>query len=152
MAIATWDAMIDRHNSLAQKLEAEIIRIPSVHCHVHRLASACCCVSADLYNVRKYESTLMQLLKCFTVSPLRSACLVRHQTTVKTKVGSCKLQRACKQGSCRVRQLCRARSDILAIWAALKQPWACAITWGTRPPTFSDSGDIICHVPPHFSL
>jgi len=28
-----------------------------------------------------------------------------------------------------------------------------AIRWGTRgmrPSTFSDSGDIICHVPPHF--
>jgi len=28
-----------------------------------------------------------------------------------------------------------------------------AIRWGTRatrPLTFSDSGDIICHVPPHF--
>jgi len=27
-----------------------------------------------------------------------------------------------------------------------------AINWGTRPPTFSDSGDIICHVILHFSL
>jgi len=28
-----------------------------------------------------------------------------------------------------------------------------AVKWGTRgtrPPTFSDSGDIICHVSPHF--
>ena len=25
-------------------------------------------------------------------------------------------------------------------------------TWGTCPPTFLDGGDIICYVPPHFSL
>jgi len=48
VTIATRDAMIGRHNSLAQKLEAEIVRIVSVHCHVHRFASACCYVSADL--------------------------------------------------------------------------------------------------------
>ena len=111
--------MMGRHNSLAQKLEAEIVRIVSVHCHVHRFASACCYISADLCSVRKCESTVMQLWKCFTVSPLRSACLGRHQTTMKTK--GRQLQRACKQGSCRVRQLCRARSEILVIWAALKQ-------------------------------
>jgi len=70
VAIATWDAMIGRHNSLAQKLEAEIIRILSAHCHVHRLASAWCYVSADLYSVRKCENTLIKLLVfyCFTVA------------------------------------------------------------------------------------
>ena len=68
VAIASCDAMIGRHNSLAQKLEAEIVRIVSVHCHVHHLASACCYVSADLCSVRKCESTLMRLWKCFTVA------------------------------------------------------------------------------------
>ena len=29
-------AMISRHNSLAQKLEVEIIRMVSVRCHAHR--------------------------------------------------------------------------------------------------------------------
>jgi len=58
VVIATAAAMIGRHNSLAQNLEAEIIRIVSVHCHAHRLASACSCTAADLYSVRKYESTL----------------------------------------------------------------------------------------------
>ena len=45
----------------------------------------------------------MQLWKCFTISPLRSACLVMHQTTMKAK--GRQLQRACKTRCCRVRQL-----------------------------------------------
>jgi len=35
-------------------------------------------------GVRNCENTLLQLWKCFTVSPLLSACLVMHQTTMKT--------------------------------------------------------------------
>jgi len=158
VTIATWDAVIGRHNSLAQKLEAEIVKIVSVHCHMHRFASACCYISADLYSARKCESTLMQLWKCFTVSPMRSACLARHQATMKTK--GRQLQRACKTRSCRVRQMCRDRSEILVIWAALKQLWACAIRWGTRgtrPPLLQTLGTRppllqTCHVPPQFSL
>ena len=46
------------------------------------------------YGVRNCESTLMQIWKCFTVSPLRSACLAMHQTTMKTK--GQQLQRASK--------------------------------------------------------
>ena len=33
--------VIGRHNFLAQKLEANIVCLVSVHCHTHRLASAC---------------------------------------------------------------------------------------------------------------
>ena len=40
MVIAAWDAIIGRHNSPAQKLEAEIIRMVSAHCHAHHLATA----------------------------------------------------------------------------------------------------------------
>ena len=46
------------------------------------------------HGVRNCESTSMQLWKFFTVSPLRSACLAMHQTTMKTK--GPQLQRACK--------------------------------------------------------
>jgi len=185
--------MIGRRNSLAQKLEAEIITMESVHCHAHRLASGCCYTAADLYSVRKCESTsitsvrrevatvswpspqtlkiknvqtvfgsvyceysavhtkmfnfrritlfclekrlsyhkmtifatnlgegiaplalpwlrlcfgpplgnflrtpltLMQVWRCFTVSPLRSTCLAMHQTTMTTK--GRQLQHACR--------------------------------------------------------
>jgi len=92
VAIATAAAKIGQDNSLAQKLEAEILRMVSVRCHAHRLASACCYTAAYLYSVRKCESTLKQLWKFFTVSPLRSTCVALHQTTMKTKVRQ--LQRA----------------------------------------------------------
>ena len=73
------------------------------------------------YGVRNCESTLMQLWKCFTVSALRSACLAMHQTTMKTK--GWQLQRACKTSLLSSEATVRARSEILAIWAAaaLKQ-------------------------------
>ena len=40
------------------------------------------------YGVRNCESALMQLWKCFTVSPMRSACLEMHQTTTKKKTSA----------------------------------------------------------------
>ena len=56
------------------------------------------------YGVRNCESTLMQLWKCFTVSPLLSACLAMHQTIRwRQKVGSCSAH--AKQGVCCVKQL-----------------------------------------------
>ena len=61
----------------------------------------------------------MQLWKWFTVSPLRSACLAMHQTTMKTK--GPQLQRACKARWLSSEATVRAWSEILAIWAALKQ-------------------------------
>jgi len=59
VAIATDGAaaMTGRHNSLAQKLKTKIGTMVSVHCHAHRLALACCDTVADLYAVRKCEST-----------------------------------------------------------------------------------------------
>ena len=70
------------------------------------------------YAVRNCESTLMQLCRCFTVSPLRSACLTVHQTTTKKKVGSCSAH--AKQCGCWERRQWEL-SEILAIRAALKQ-------------------------------
>jgi len=61
----------------------------------------------------------MQLWKCLTVSPLRSAFLAMHQTTMKTK--GQQLQRACKTRWLSSEATVRAGSEILAIWAALKQ-------------------------------
>ena len=110
--------MKGRHKSLAQKLEAEIVRMVYVHCHAHRLASASFCTAANLYSVRKCESTLMQLWKCSTVLPLRSACLAMHQTTMKTK--DRQLQRACRTRWLSSEATVRARSGILGIGAALK--------------------------------
>jgi len=40
VAIATYRCnVISRNNFLAQKLEAKIVSLGSVHCHAHRLAS-----------------------------------------------------------------------------------------------------------------
>jgi len=71
------------------------------------------------YGVRNCESTLTQLWKCFTVSPLRSACLAMHQTTMKTK--DRQLRRACKTRWLWSEVTVRASSEILAIWASRKQ-------------------------------
>jgi len=60
-------------------------------------------------------------MEVITVSPLRSACLAMHQTTMKTK--GPQLQRACKTRWLSSEAAVRARSEILAIWAALKQLW-----------------------------
>ena len=113
-------AMIVRHSSLAQKLKAEIVTMVCMHCHVHRLALSCC-YTADLYAVRKCESTLLQIWKCFAASPLRSACLAMHQTSMKTrKVGDCSAH--VNQGGFRVRQLRVTRStNLIIISVALKQ-------------------------------
>jgi len=81
-------------NFLSQKLEAKIVSLVFVHCHAHRFGLSLCCRRFVQYGVRNCESTLMQLWKCFTVSPLRSACLPMHQTTMKTK--DRQLQCACK--------------------------------------------------------
>jgi len=107
--------MIGRHNSLAQKLEAEIIRMASLRCHAHRLASACCYTAADLYSTEDEtaKALSMHLWKSFIVSRLRSACLAMHQTT--------KLQRVFKTKYLSSEANVRARSEILAVWAALKQ-------------------------------
>jgi len=61
------------------------------------------------YGVRSCETTLMQLRKCFTVSPLRSACLAMHQTTMKTK--GQQLRQACKTRWLSSEATVRARSE-----------------------------------------
>jgi len=63
------------------------------------------------YGVWNRESTLMQLWKCFNVSPLRSACLAMHQTTMKTK--GQRLQRTCKTRWLSSEATVRAWSEIL---------------------------------------
>ena len=61
----------------------------------------------------------MQLWKCFTVLTLRSACLAKHQTKMKTKAQQ--YQRACKTRWLSSEATVRARSEILAICTALNQ-------------------------------
>jgi len=52
MAIATDGCnVIGRLNFLAQKLEAKIVSLVTVHCHAHRLALASYYTAADLYSV-----------------------------------------------------------------------------------------------------
>jgi len=40
-----------RHNFLAQKLEAKIVHLVSVHCHAHRFTLASYYTAADLYSM-----------------------------------------------------------------------------------------------------
>jgi len=62
IAIATDGCnVIGRHNFLAQKLEARIVSLASVHCHAHRFASASYNTAADLYNM-VYETA--KTLQC----------------------------------------------------------------------------------------
>jgi len=50
VAIATDGCnVIGRLNFLAQKLEAKIVNLLTVHCHAHRLALASYYTAADLY-------------------------------------------------------------------------------------------------------
>ena len=52
VAIATEGCnAIGRHNFLVQKLEAKIVRIVSMHCHAHRLASASYYIATELYSM-----------------------------------------------------------------------------------------------------
>jgi len=93
---------LGRNDFLAQKLEAIIISLVSVHCHVHRFSHLLPCRRFVQYETRNCERTSMQLWKCFTVSPFRSACLTMLQTTMMTIHRQ--LQCACKQGGCREMQ------------------------------------------------
>jgi len=52
VAIATDGCIvIGPHNFLAQNLEAKLVSMASVHCHAHRLASACYFLDVDLYSM-----------------------------------------------------------------------------------------------------
>jgi len=101
---------------------AAIVSLVSVHCRGHSLSSASYYTAADLYSTvyktgKHFAKKTLQLCKCFTVSPLRSAYLAMHQTT-RTK--GRKLQRAFKTRWLSSEAAVRM-SEILAIWAALKQ-------------------------------
>ena len=52
--------------------------------NAHRFGLLLYCHRFVQYGVRNCESTSMHLWKCFTVSPLGTACLAMHQTTIKT--------------------------------------------------------------------
>jgi len=43
--------VMKRHNFLAQKLEAKIVHLVSVHCHAHRFTLASYYTAADLYSM-----------------------------------------------------------------------------------------------------
>jgi len=84
---------------------SEIISTVSVHCHAHRLASACDYTAAYLYirctKLRMHFSAIMEVLYCFTVLFHRLAWpCIRLQWT--QKFSSCSVRT--KQGGCRVRQ------------------------------------------------
>jgi len=77
------------------------------------------------YGVRNCESTSNYgSVLLFHLCDRFSWRGIRLQWRRRQKVGGCSAHAT--QGGCRVRQLCRSRSEILAIWAALKQLWAVA--------------------------
>jgi len=97
-----------------QKLEVKIIvSLVSVHCHAYGFGFLLYGWRFVQYGEPNCESTLMQLWKCFTVSPLRSAYLAIHQTAMKTK--GQQLQRAYKTRWLSRKATARARSEILAV-------------------------------------
>ena len=100
---------------------AAILNYVSVHCIWHRLTSASYFAATHLYSVQNCENTAketQQLLKCFTVSPLRSDCLAMHQTTIKTKCRQ--LQLVFKTRWFSSEAAVRISREILAIWATTK--------------------------------
>ena len=74
VAIATDGCnVIDPHNFLAQKLEAKIVSLVSVHRHAHRFTSASITMLPQICTVwctklRKYFNAIMEVLSCFTVA------------------------------------------------------------------------------------
>jgi len=64
-----------QHNFLERDLEAKIVSMVSVHCHEHcappRFGLLPCCRRFVQHGVGYCRSTLKQLWKCFSVSPLR---------------------------------------------------------------------------------
>jgi len=127
--------VMGRHNVLAQKLDAKIASLVSLHCHAHRFASATYYTAANLYSMvyATAKEFLMQLWRCFTVSPLRSACLAMHQTTMTTK--DRQLQRACKAWWLSSVATVKAWSEILAVWAV--QMMQCALFYCNLKKTIS---------------
>jgi len=57
---------------MAQKLEAKIVSLVSVHCHAHRLSSAYNYTAAELYSkvykIAKALSCIKEVFYCFTVA------------------------------------------------------------------------------------
>jgi len=70
-------------------------------------------------KLRKHFNAIVEVFYCFTVAigSLGNASCIKLEG--KQKLGSCSAH--AKQGGCRVRQQLRARSESLAISAALKQ-------------------------------
>jgi len=91
----------------------KIVSLVFVHCHAYRFGLLLYCWWFVQYGVRNCESTLMQLWKCFTVSPLRSVCLAIHQTAMKTKDQLCLHEYKPRWLSSEA--TARARSEILAV-------------------------------------
>ena len=124
VAIATdrFNVIIGRHIFLAQKLEAKIVKAWCL-CIVMRTASLPPLTVADLYSML-YETAKALSCNCGSVllfhrcHRLAWQCIM-HQTTTKTK--GRQFQRACKTRWLWSEATVRARSEIFAVWAALKQ-------------------------------
>ena len=90
-------SMLDRHNSLSQKVKELAHYTEKIHCHAHRFALAC-------------TGTIK--------APLRSAKLVKLQKMLNTD--GRKLAKACKtRWLSHDAAVTAAMSEITAVWAAL---------------------------------
>ena len=92
-----------------------------LHCHAHRLALACCRTAAGCYTVwctklQKHFNAIMEVLYCFTV-----AIGLPGDVSDYNEDKGRQLQRAYKTRWLSSEAAVRARSEILTIWAALKQ-------------------------------
>jgi len=72
MAIATGGCnVIGRHNFQAQKIEAKILSLVSVHSHAHHLSLLlyyCRFVQYGDTKLRKHFNAIMEVFYCFTVA------------------------------------------------------------------------------------
>ena len=118
-AIATDGCnVIGWHNFLAQKLEAKIVSLVSVHCHVYRFGLLLVCYRFAQCGVRNCEITfnaIMKVFYCFTVAigllgdasdhnaGKRSAVAARRQTwpMIRTAKTEEHLREVLTQGNCK---------------------------------------------------
>ena len=121
MAVATDGCNVTGWlNFLAQKLEAKIVCLVTVHCHAHRLAWPLTtlphiCTVLCVRNCKKHLNAIMEVF--FDVA-IGWWCI---KLQWRQQVGSCSAHARCKTRWLSSEAAVGARCEILGIWAALKQ-------------------------------
>ena len=111
--------VIGRLNFVAQKLEAKIESLVTVHCHAHRLALASCYTAADLYSIvrTKLQKHFNAFMEVFFDVAIGWPGDASNYNEDKRLAVAARMQNKVVVSEATV----RARCEILGIWAALKQ-------------------------------